>query len=121
MNGAIFFFSTSLIFLFILDNRHILIWRERDTRNSPAFALKSVRFGGCGVMIYAGIFIDRRTELHIIRDGALIGRRYRDEILRPIVGPYAAAIGGEFILMDDNCRPYRANMMNDFLLEEQIT
>ncbi|GFX27668.1 transposable element Tcb2 transposase [Trichonephila clavipes] len=43
-----------------------------------------------------------------------------DEILRPIVVPYAAAIGDDFILMDDNCRPHRANLVEDFLFEEGI-
>ncbi|GFW88749.1 transposable element Tcb2 transposase [Trichonephila clavipes] len=45
---------------------------------------------------------------------------WRDEILRPIVVPYAAAIEDDFILMDDNCRPYRANLGKDFLFEEGI-
>ncbi|GFX48083.1 transposable element Tcb2 transposase [Trichonephila clavipes] len=43
-----------------------------------------------------------------------------DEILRPTVVPYAAAIGDDFILMDDNCRPHRANLVEDFLFEEGI-
>ncbi|GFV46925.1 transposable element Tcb2 transposase [Trichonephila clavipes] len=51
-----------------------------------------------------------RTDLYIIPDGPLTARRYRDEILRPIVVPYAAAIGDDLILMDDNCRPPRANL-----------
>ncbi|GFS84788.1 transposable element Tcb2 transposase [Trichonephila clavipes] len=67
------------------------------------------------------IFIWRdHGNLYIIRDGPLTARRYRDEILRPIVVPYAAAIGDDFILMDYNCRPHRANLMEDFLLEEGI-
>ncbi|GFV78138.1 transposable element Tcb2 transposase [Trichonephila clavipes] len=67
------------------------------------------------------IFIWRdRGKLYIIRDGALTARRYRDEILRPIVVPYTAAIGDYFILMDDNCRPHRANLVEDFLFEEGI-
>ncbi|GFW02572.1 transposable element Tcb2 transposase [Trichonephila clavipes] len=61
-----------------------------------------------------------RGNLYIIRDGPLTARRYRDEILRPIVVPYAAAIGDDFILMDDNCRPHRANLVEDFLFEEGI-
>ncbi|GFW34955.1 transposable element Tcb2 transposase [Trichonephila clavipes] len=44
----------------------------------------------------------------------------RDEILRPIVVPYAAAIGDDFLLMDDNCRPHRANLVEDFFFEEGI-
>ncbi|GFX48971.1 transposable element Tcb2 transposase [Trichonephila clavipes] len=87
------------------DNRRIFIWRERGSRNNPAFMLESVRFGSGGELVYGGISIDGRTDLYIIRDGPLTARRYRDEILRTIVVPYTAAIGDDFILMDDNCRP----------------
>ncbi|GFU63778.1 transposable element Tcb2 transposase [Trichonephila clavipes] len=76
--------------------------RDRGSRNNPAFVHESVRFGGGGVLVYGGISIDGRTDLYIIRDGPLTARRYRDEILRPIVVPYAAAIRDDFILMDDN-------------------
>lgn len=73
-----------------------------------------------GVMVYAAISIDGRTDLYIIRNGDLTGRRYRDEIFWPVVVPYAAAIGDDFMLMDDNCRPHRANVVNDFFWEEGI-
>ncbi|GFU41810.1 transposable element Tcb2 transposase [Trichonephila clavipes] len=92
-----------------MDNRRIFIWRDRGSRNNPAFVHESVRFGGGGVLVYCGISIDGRTYLYIIRDGPLTARRYRDEILRPIVVPYAAAIGDDFILMDDNCRLHHLN------------
>ncbi|GFW41389.1 transposable element Tcb2 transposase [Trichonephila clavipes] len=68
-----------------------------------------------GVLVHGGISIEGRTNLYIIRDGPLTARRYRDEILRPIVNPYAAAIGDDFILMDNNCRPHRANLVEDFI------
>ncbi|GFS83869.1 transposable element Tcb2 transposase [Trichonephila clavipes] len=96
----------------------IFNWRDRGSRNNPAFVHESVRFGG--VLVYGGISIDGRTDLYIIRDGPLTARRYRDEILRPIVVPYAAAIGDDFILMDDNSRSHRANHVEDFLFEEGI-
>ncbi|GFX57161.1 transposable element Tcb2 transposase [Trichonephila clavipes] len=102
------------------DNRRIFIWRDRGSRNNPAFVHESVRFGGGGVLVYGGISIDGRTYLYIIRDGPLTAQRYRDEILRPIVVPYAAAIGEDFILMNDNCKPHRANMVEDFLFDEGI-
>ncbi|GFW34605.1 transposable element Tcb2 transposase [Trichonephila clavipes] len=81
---------------------------------------RDVIFGGGGVLVYGGISIDGRTDLYIIRDGHLTARRYRDEILRPIVVPYAAAIGYDFILMEDNSRPHRANLVEDSLFEERI-
>ncbi|GFW59626.1 transposable element Tcb2 transposase [Trichonephila clavipes] len=102
------------------DNRRIFIWRDRGSRNNPAFVHESVIFGGGGVLVYGGISIDGRKDLYIIRDGSLTARRYRDEILRPIAVSYAAAIGDDFILMDDNCRPHRANLVEDFLFEEGI-
>ncbi|GFV47703.1 transposable element Tcb2 transposase [Trichonephila clavipes] len=67
------------------DNRRIFIWRDRGSRNNPAFVHESDRFGGGGVLVYGGISIDGRTDLSIIRYGPLTARRYRDEILRPIL------------------------------------
>ncbi|GFU91274.1 transposable element Tcb2 transposase [Trichonephila clavipes] len=100
------------------DNRRIFNWRDRG-RNILRLCTKvsDLAVGECWV--YGGISIDGRTDLYIIRDGLLTARRYRDEILRPIVVPYAAAIGDDFILMDDNCRPHRANLVEDFLFEEE--
>ncbi|GFV12418.1 transposable element Tcb2 transposase [Trichonephila clavipes] len=102
------------------DNRRIFIWRDRGSRNNPAFVHESVRLGGGGVLVYGGISIDGRTDLYIIRDGPLTAHRYRDAILRHIVVPYAAAIGDDFILMDDNSRPHRGNLVEDSLFEEGI-
>jgi hypothetical protein len=56
-------------------------------------------------MVWPGISIDGKTDLHVIA-GNLSGVRYRDEILHPIVRPYAGAVGDGFILMDDNARPH---------------
>ncbi|GFV72319.1 transposable element Tcb2 transposase [Trichonephila clavipes] len=116
----VLFFSDESRFSVYPDNRRIFIWRDRGSRNNPTFAHESVRFGGGGVLVYGGISIDGRTNLYIIRDGPVTARRYTDEILRPIVVLYAAAIGDDFILMDDNCRPHRANLVEDFLFEEGI-
>ncbi|GFS77891.1 transposable element Tcb2 transposase [Trichonephila clavipes] len=101
-------------------SRRIFIWRDRGSRNNPAFVHESVRFIGERVLVYGGISIDGRTDLYIILDGSLTARRYRDEIIRPIVVSYAAAIGDDFILMDDNCKPHHANLVEDFLFEEGI-
>lgn len=52
-----------------------------------------------------------RTELVIIENGSLTGQRYRDEILRPVVRPYAGAMRTDFVLMDDNARPHQARLV----------
>ncbi|GFV73586.1 transposable element Tcb2 transposase [Trichonephila clavipes] len=79
------------------DNRRIFIWRDRGSRNNPAFVHESVRFGGGGLLVYGGISIDGRTDLYIIRNGPLTAHRYRDEILKPIVVLYSVAIGDDII------------------------
>ncbi|GFU92685.1 transposable element Tcb1 transposase [Trichonephila clavipes] len=113
-------FSGESRFSFHPNNRRIFIWRDCGSRNNPASVHESVRFGSGVVLLYRGISIDGRTDLYIIRDGPLTARRYSDEILRHIVVPYAAAIGDDFILMDDNCKSHRANLVEDFLFEERI-
>ncbi|GFV35917.1 hypothetical protein TNCV_2866761 [Trichonephila clavipes] len=47
--------------------------------------------------------------LHIIRSGALTVYRYMNEILRPIVVPYGAAIEDDFMLMNEKCRLHYAH------------
>ena len=42
------------------------------------------------------------------------------EILDQFVRPYAGAIGPEFILVDENTSPHRANATNDYLEHETI-
>ncbi|GFT67038.1 transposable element Tcb2 transposase [Trichonephila clavipes] len=72
------------------DNRRIFIWRD----------------------LAVGIILRSCTKVSDLAVG--------DEILRPIVVPYAAAIGDDFILMDENCRPHHANLGEDLLFEEGI-
>ncbi|GFT90706.1 transposable element Tcb2 transposase [Trichonephila clavipes] len=92
------------------DNRRVFILRERGTRKNHAFVRGNVRFCCGGVLVCAGISIDGRTGHLIILNGALTGHRYKDEILRPMVVPYVAAIGDDFMVMGDNCKRQRANL-----------
>ena len=61
-----------------------------------------------------------RTALHVLARGTLTAIRYRDEILRPIVRPYAGAVGPGFLLMNDNARPNVAEWCQQFLRDEGI-
>ena len=53
-------------------------------------------------MVRAGISLGCHTDLHVFHGGNLTGVRYREEILDASVRPYAAVIGNDFILIDDN-------------------
>ena len=71
-------------------------------------------------MVWAGITLGYRTDLHIFKRDSLTVVRYRDEILEPIVRLYAAAVGPTFVLMDDNARPHRAAIVDDYPESERI-
>ena len=72
------------------------------------------------MLVWAGISNDGRTDFNVIRNGALTGVRYREEILHPIVHPYAGACGQRFIMMDDNARTHRAIVVDQYLEQEGI-
>ncbi|GFW95775.1 transposable element Tcb2 transposase [Trichonephila clavipes] len=120
MNGTMLFFLTSPVFLFI---RIIGVFSSEGTVAVGIILRSCTKVSDLavgGMLVYGGISIDGHTDIYIIRDRPLTTRRCRDEILRPIVVRYTAAIGDDFILMDDNCRPHRANLVEDFLFEEGI-
>ncbi|GFX75770.1 transposable element Tcb2 transposase [Trichonephila clavipes] len=102
------------------DTRRVLVWRDRGTRNNHAFVRERSQYRTAGWMVWGEISIGARTDLHIIRNGTLTGRRYADEILRPHVIPYAGAIGDSFVFQDDNARPHRARLVENMLEAEAI-
>jgi hypothetical protein len=71
-------------------------------------------------MVWGGISLGGRTALHVLARGSLTAIRYRDEILRPLVRPYAGAVGPGFLLKQDNARPHVAGVCQQFLQEEGI-
>ncbi|GFU14608.1 transposable element Tcb1 transposase [Trichonephila clavipes] len=103
------------------DTRRVLVWRDRGTRYNPAFVHERSQYRRAGWMVWGGISIGGRTDLHIIRNGTLTGRRYADEILlQPHVIPYAGAIGDSFVFQDANARPHRARLVENMLEAETI-
>ncbi|KAJ8367800.1 hypothetical protein SKAU_G00078280 [Synaphobranchus kaupii] len=68
-------------------------------------------------MVWGGISLEGRTDLHVIANGTLTAVRYRDEILRAIVRPYAGAVGPGFLLVQDNARPHVARELTDALIQ----
>jgi transposase len=113
-------FSDESRFSLETDSRRIFIWRESGTRYHPTNIRERDRYGGGGLMVWAGIMLDGRTPLHIFDGGTLTAQRYRDEILEPYVRLFRGAIGPEFIFMDDNARPHRAQLVNEFIEGEDI-
>ncbi|GFX73711.1 uncharacterized protein TNCV_4290271 [Trichonephila clavipes] len=79
----------------------LLIWREQSTRYHQSNTVERHSYRGGGILVWAVISLGGHTDLHVFHGGTVTGLRYRDEILDPYVRPYAAAIGNDFILMDD--------------------
>uniref|UniRef100_A0A4W5KKF7 HTH cro/C1-type domain-containing protein n=1 Tax=Hucho hucho TaxID=62062 RepID=A0A4W5KKF7_9TELE len=101
-------------------DRRDRVWRRRGERSAACNILQHDRFGGGSVMVWGGISLGGRTALHVLARGSLTAIRYRDEILRPLVRPYAGAVGPGFLLMQDNARPHVAGVCQQFLREEGI-
>ncbi|GFT18952.1 transposable element Tcb1 transposase [Trichonephila clavipes] len=70
--------------------------------------------------MWVGISLEYLTDLHIFKRGSVTTVMYRDEVLEHILRLYAAAVGPNFALMDDNARPYRADIVDDYLESKVI-
>ncbi|GFT79311.1 transposable element Tcb2 transposase [Trichonephila clavipes] len=102
------------------DSQRVLIWREIGTRFYSSNKERH-RYGGPGVLVWGGIMLNGRTELHIFDRGSVTGDRYCVEVLLPHVRLFRGAISPDFIFMDDNDRPHRTLAVEELLESEDIT
>ncbi|GFV17634.1 transposable element Tcb2 transposase [Trichonephila clavipes] len=84
------------------DSRRVTIWRERGTRFEPRNPTERHHFPSRRIMVWAGIMMDGRTDLHFFDTGSMTAQKYRDEVLEPYVHLFRGAIGPDFIFMDNN-------------------
>ncbi|GFS68187.1 transposable element Tc3 transposase [Trichonephila clavipes] len=102
------------------DSHRILIWRERGSRNNPSNNIERDRYGGRGVLVWGGIMLGSRTDLHIFDAGSVNGTRYCNEILLPYVRLFRGAMGLQFLFMDDNAPCHRTVATEQLLESEDI-
>ncbi|GFW37412.1 transposable element Tc3 transposase [Trichonephila clavipes] len=100
------------------DSHRILIWRERGSRNHPSNIIERDRYGGRGVLVWGGIMLGSRTDLHIFDADSVNGTRYCNEILLPYVRLFRGAMGLQFLFMDDNA-PCHRTVAAEQLLESR--
>ncbi|GFY18052.1 transposable element Tcb2 transposase [Trichonephila clavipes] len=100
------------------DSHRILICRERGSRNHPSNIIERDRYGGRGVLVWGGIMLGSRTDLHIFDAGSVTGTRYCNEILLPYVGLFRGAMGLQFLFVDDNA-PCHRTVASEQLLESR--
>ncbi|GFT92910.1 transposable element Tcb2 transposase [Trichonephila clavipes] len=103
------------------DSQRVLIWREIGTRFYTSNIKERHHYGGPGVLVWGGIMLNGRTELHIFDKGSVIGERYCEEVILPHVRLFRGAFGPYFIFMDDNARPHRTLAVEKLLESEDIS
>ncbi|GFX24593.1 transposable element Tcb2 transposase [Trichonephila clavipes] len=89
------------------DSHPILFWRERGSRNHSSNIIERDRYGGRCVLVWGGIMLGSRTDLHIFDAGSVNGTSYCNEILLPYVRLFRGAMGLQFLFMDDNAPCHR--------------
>ncbi|GFS92459.1 transposable element Tc3 transposase [Trichonephila clavipes] len=102
------------------DSHRILIWRERGSRNHPWNIIERDRYGGRGVLVWGGIMLGSRTDLHIFDAGSVNGTVYCNEILLPYVRLFRGAMDLQFLFMDDNAPCHRTVAAEQLLESEDI-
>ncbi|KAI4895385.1 hypothetical protein NFI96_005509 [Prochilodus magdalenae] len=109
----------SRFYLSTCDRRDRL-WRRCGECYAACNIIQHDWFGGGSVMVWGGMPLDGRTDLHRLDNGTLTTIRYRDEILGPLVRPYAGAVGPGFLMVHNNTRPHVARVCRQFLENEGI-
>ncbi|GBN07749.1 Transposable element Tcb1 transposase [Araneus ventricosus] len=113
-------FSDESRFSLQSDSRRTFIWRAPGTRYHQENTIERHRYGGAGWLVWGGIILGSRTDLHV-QSLTMTGHIYRDVILEQHVRLFRGAMGAEFLFMDDNARPHRANIVDECLQSEDIT
>ncbi|GFT42751.1 BRCA1-associated protein [Trichonephila clavipes] len=104
-------FSDESRFTLQSDSHRTLIWRAPGTRYHQENTIERHRYGGVGWLVWGGIILGSRTDLHV-ESVTMTGYIYRDVILEQHVRLFRGTMGAEFLFMDDNARPHRANIVD---------
>ncbi|GFT32809.1 transposable element Tcb1 transposase [Trichonephila clavipes] len=102
------------------NSRQTLIWRAPGTRYHQENTIERHRYGGAGWLIWGKTILGSRTDMHV-QSVTMTGHIYRDVILEQHVRLFRGAMGAEFLFMDDNARPHRANIVDECLQSEDIS
>ncbi|GBM66104.1 hypothetical protein AVEN_169772-1 [Araneus ventricosus] len=97
-----------------------MILREPGTCYRTPNIVKRDNYIGGGLLAWAGIATNGRTDLYVFAGCSVTAVRYRDGILHPLAPPFNAAMGTDTIFMDQNARPLRTRLVRSYLESETI-
>ncbi|GFY01258.1 hypothetical protein TNCV_5077251 [Trichonephila clavipes] len=95
MTGVRCFLMTSLDLVWSVAFKGVLIWRKGDTRNKSTL-VREVHSTRGELVISVGLYQKWMYRLQIMRKCNTTAQSYAEEILRPHVVPYAAAVDDFF-------------------------
>lgn len=113
------FFCDETRFNLIHSDGRVLVWRQPGERFEEENMAPQEAFGGGGLNVWAGVMYNGRSDLYISQ-GTVNAVIYRNEIINDVVIPYAENFGEHFVMVDDNARPHRARIVQEFLGEHNI-
>ncbi|KFM62332.1 Transposable element Tcb1 transposase, partial [Stegodyphus mimosarum] len=114
------FFTNESRFSLESDSRRYLIWREPGTHYHPSNICERYAYRRGSVCVWGSISLSGGTDLDVFPRGTMNDQVYRDDILDAYMRPYAGAISDAFLLQDDNARPHRVSIVDDYLQQETI-
>lgn len=117
--ATVMFSDETRINLYGSDNR-TKVRRRPGERYAQCNISPRVQFGGGSVMIWGGITMEAKTELHVFRRPSMNSNIYIRDVLEEYVVPFAPYIGDNFIFMQDNARPHIARVVMEYLEEVEI-
>ena len=114
--ATVLFTEESRFLLDMLDRRR-RVWHRRGERYANCAIVEHDRYGGGSLMVRGGISVRSHTELLVLY-GTLTGKRYINEVLQPVVLPFVQQ--HHVVLHDDNARPHRARIVQQFLQQNNV-
>ena len=104
----------------IETSAHGMTWVRRPpgTRYDPKYIREVNRQGRCRIMIWAAITFTGMLDITVI-NGTLNKDNYLEDILKPNVLPYKQA-HPNMVFQHDGAGPHRANIVKDWLRENDI-
>ncbi|GFW28156.1 transposable element Tcb2 transposase [Trichonephila clavipes] len=66
------------------DSQRVLIWKDIRTQFYPSNIKKKHSYSDHGVLVWGGIMLNGRTELHIFNRGSAIRDRYNLNFIQPV-------------------------------------
>lgn len=103
------------------NDGRVRTWRRRGERFLEANVSNVHAYGGGSISLWGGISVNHEIPLVVLGNNMMTAQRYLNDVLRSILLPLSQEIGDSLIYVDDNARPHRARVVNDFFTANGIT